>query len=395
MMHYGIADRMVPLTGSAIREIFKLLSDPEIISFAGGAPNPDTFANQQIAEIARELLLEQGTPMLQYGITEGYGPFRETALELLRARGIDCKLEQVIATSGATQGIDTACKALLNEGDAVLVESPTFLGALQIFHSYAAKVVPVEMDGEGVLLEDAEEKMRKYRPKFFYVIPTFQNPTGLTLSLERRQKLVELAEKYDVLILEDDPYGDLRYSGTPLPTIKSFDKSGAVIHLLSCSKTISPGLRVGVAVAEQPVIAKMVIAKQCADTHSPNLSQAIVDRYVRRGLLKENLPRAIATYTVQLRAMLDALKTHFPKEAVYTRPEGGLFIWCTLPEEIDALELLKEAVKEKVAFIPGTHFYEGGGHGNTLRLNFSACDTGRIQKGIATLGGVMARHVRP
>lgn len=392
-MNYAIADRMVPLTGSAIREIFKLLDNPDIISFAGGVPNPDTFATGQIAEIARELLLDQGKVMLQYGITEGYTPFRETAMELLRARGIDCRLEQVIATSGATQGIDTACKALLNEGDSILVESPTFLGALQIFNSYEANIVPVEMDEDGVLLDDAEEKMRRYSPKLFYIIPTFQNPTGRTLSLERRKKIVELADKYGVVILEDDPYGDLRYAGEPLPSIKSFDRSDAVIHLMSCSKTISPGLRVGAAVGAQPVIAKMTIAKQCADTHSSNLSQAIVDMYVRRGLLKENLPRAVRSYAVQLQAMLEALEDYFPEAAEFTRPEGGLFIWCTLPESVDALALLKEAVTENVAFIPGTHFYDGGGHDNTMRLNFSACDTDRIKQGIKTLGQVIARHV--
>ncbi len=392
-MSYGIADRMVPLTGSAIREIFKLLDDPDIISFAGGVPNPDAFADGQIARIAQELLLSEGKALLQYGITEGYRPFRETAMGLMKARGIACSLEQVIATSGATQGIDTACKTLLNEGDAILVESPTFLGALQTFNSYEAMIVPVGMDEDGVILEDAEDKMRRYHPKFFYVVPNFQNPTGRTLSLERRRKLVELAGKYGVMILEDDPYGDLRYAGQALPPVKSFDEEGGVIYLMSFSKTISPGLRVGAAVAPQPVIAKMTVAKQCADTHTPNLTQAIVDRYVREGLLNENLPRALQSYSLQLRAMLGAMEAHFPETARFTRPEGGLFVWCTLPEGVDALELLKEAVIEKVAFIPGTHFYDGGGHENTLRLNFSATGPARIEKGIETLGRVIARHM--
>lgn len=392
-MSYGIADRMVPLTGSAIREIFKLLDDPDIISFAGGVPNPDTFADGQIARIAQELLLSEGKALLQYGITEGYRPFRETAMGLMKARGIACSLEQVIATSGATQGIDTACKTLLNEGDAILVESPTFLGALQIFNSYEAMIVPVGMDEDGVMLEDAEDKMRRYHPKFFYIVPNFQNPTGRTLSLERRRKLVELAGKYGVMILEDDPYGDLRYAGQALPPVKSFDEEGGVIYLMSFSKTISPGLRVGAAVAPQPVIAKMTVAKQCADTHTPNLTQAIVDRYVREGLLNENLPRALQSYSLQLRAMLGAMEAHFPETARFTRPEGGLFVWCTLPEGVDALELLKEAVIEKVAFIPGTHFYDGGGHENTLRLNFSACGHARIEKGIEILGRVIAKHM--
>ena len=392
-MMYGIADRMVPLTGSAIREIFKLLDDPDIISFAGGVPNPDTFADGQIARIAQELLLSEGKALLQYGITEGYRPFRETAMGLMKARGIACSLEQVIATSGATQGIDTACKTLLNEGDAILVESPTFLGALQTFNSYEAMIVPVGMDEDGVILEDAEDKMRRYHPKFFYVVPNFQNPTGRTLSLERRRKLVELAGKYGVMILEDDPYGDLRYAGQALPPVKSFDEEGGVIYLMSFSKTISPGLRVGAAVAPQPVIAKMTVAKQCADTHTPNLTQAIVDRYVREGLLNENLPRALQSYSLQLRAMLGAMEAHFPETARFTRPEGGLFVWCTLPEGVDALELLKEAVIEKVAFIPGTHFYDGGGHENTLRLNFSATGPARIEKGIETLGRVIERHM--
>lgn len=392
-MNYGISDRMLPLTGSAIREIFKLLANPNIISFAGGAPNPTTFANKQLAQISSELLQNNGNVMLQYGITEGYLPFRETAHELIKKRGIDCEISEVITTSGATQGIDIACKSLINKGDTILVESPTFLGALQIFNSYEANLVDVDMDDEGVILADVEEKMKKYKPKMFYIIPNFQNPTGLTLSLERRKKLIELAEKYNVIILEDDPYGDLRYSGESLPTIKSFDTKGMVIHLISCSKTIAPGLRVGAAVAAQPIIAKMAIAKQCADTHSPNLVQAIVDTYIRRGFLDENLPKAIDLYSNQLKTMITAIEKYFPASTKFTRPVGGLFIWCELPEGLDALELLKESVVENVAFIPGTHFYSAGGHDNTLRLNFSASDSETIDKGIKILGGVISKHV--
>lgn len=384
------ARHMRPINGSAIREIFKLLAKPGMISFAGGNPSNTALEPEVVSELAREVLARYGATLLQYGATDGFGPFRESAAAFLRTAQVNCDAADILPTQGGTQAFDVLLKALVNPGDAVLCESPTFLGAIQAMREYNAKLIEMPTDGEGVIVEAAEELIKKHRPKLMYVIPTFQNPTGITLSLERRKALAALAAKYGVVVAEDDPYRDLRYRGEALPPIQAFDEEGWVVYMSSFSKYIAPGLRLGAAAVKNPLLLrKMVIGKQSADTHSPLLTQAIVDAYLRKGLMPAHLERICGDYQRQLDAMLDGFR-FFPEGTVHTLPQGGLFVWAELPEGMDAMKAFEAAVAAGVAFVPGTHFYPDGGHLNTLRLNFSMCDIPTIEKGMEKLGSVIA-----
>jgi len=378
------AKRFDKVTGSAIRAIFALLGQPGMISFAGGNPSPDSFPSEQIAQIAEKLLRENGSRILQYGGTPGITPLKETVIEMMKQRGIKTDFERVIITSGSTQGIGLAAKTLCNPGDVILAESPTFIGALQTFLAYEADVKGVEMDEQGMLMDDLEQKMKRLRPKFVYTIPTFQNPTGRTMSADRRKRMLELCQKHGVLILEDDPYCDLRYSGIAEPAIKSLDEDETVIYLLSFSKIISPGLRVGAAAADSRIINKYNIAKQGEDLHTANLSQELVDAFMRSGQVQAHIEKIRALYSEKRDAMLEELET-FPKGITYTQPDGGLFIWAWLPAHMDAEALFKKCVEAGVAFVPGTHFYPEGGHKNTMRLNFSMASLDQIREGMAKL----------
>ena len=385
------AKHMRPINGSAIREIFKLLARPGMISFAGGNPSNTALEPDVISELAREVLAQYGTTLLQYGATDGFGPFRESAAEFLRGDGVKCDSTQILPVQGGSQAFDLLLKALIDPGDVVLCESPTFLGAIQAMREYNAKLVDMPTDDHGVIVEAAEELIRRHHPKLMYVIPTFQNPTGITLSLERRKALAELASKYGVVIAEDDPYRDLRYSGQALPPIQSFDEEGWVVYMSSFSKYISPGMRLGAAAVTNPLLLrKMVIGKQSADVHSPLLNQAIVDAYLRKGLMPGHLERICGDYRLQLNAMLKGFE-RFPAGTRHTVPEGGLFVWAELPEGMDGMKAFDAAVEAGVAFVPGTHFYPDGGHLNTLRLNFSMCDIPTIEAGMARLGGVIGK----
>ena len=384
------ARHMRDINGSAIREIFKLLARPGMISFAGGNPSNTALEPEVISDLAREALAQYGTTLLQYGATDGFGPFRESAAEFLRGDGVKCEAAQVLPVQGGSQAFDLLLKALIDPCDVVLCESPTFLGAIQAMREYNAKLVDMPTDDEGVIVEAAEELIKQHHPKLMYVISTFQNPTGITLSLPRRKALAELAAKYGVVIAEDDPYRDLRYTGEPLPPIQSFDEEGWVVYMSSFSKYIAPGMRLGAAAVTNPLLLrKMVIGKQSADVHSPLLNQAIVDAYLRKGLMPAHLKRICGDYREQLNAMLKGFD-HFPAGTRHTVPQGGLFVWAELPEGVDGLEAFNAAVEAGVAFVPGTHFYPGGGHLNTLRLNFSMCDIPTIEKGMEKLGGVIS-----
>jgi len=387
------ATHMRDINGSAIREIFKLLAKPGMISFAGGNPSNSALEPEIIAELSGEVLAKHGASLLQYGPTDGFMPFRESVADFLNTAGVKVTAETLLPVQGGSQAFDLLLKALINPGDVILCESPTFLGAIQAMREYNAKLVAMPMDDQGVIVEAAEELIKKHHPKMMYVIPTFQNPTGITLALERRKALAELAGKYGVVIAEDDPYRDLRYSGTPLPPIQSFDEEGWVVYMSSFSKYIAPGLRLGAAAVNNPLLLrKMVIGKQSADVHSPTLNQAIVDAYLRRGLMPGHLERICGDYRNQLNAMLDGFK-HFPEGTKHTLPEGGLFVWAELPEGADGMKVFDAAVEAGVAFVPGTHFYPDGGHMNTMRLNFSMCDIPTIQAGMERLGGVISKEL--
>jgi len=387
------ATHMRDINGSAIREIFKLLAKPGMISFAGGNPSNSALEPEIIAELSGEVLAKHGASLLQYGPTDGFMPFRESVADFLNTAGVKVTAETLLPVQGGSQAFDLLLKALINPGDVILCESPTFLGAIQAMREYNAKLVAMPMDDQGVIVEAAEELIKKHHPKMMYVIPTFQNPTGITLALERRKALAELAGKYGVVIAEDDPYRDLRYSGTPLPPIQSFDEEGWVVYMSSFSKYIAPGLRLGAAAVNNPLLLrKMVIGKQSADVHSPTLNQAIVDAYLRKGLMPGHLERICGDYRNQLNAMLDGFK-HFPEGTKHTLPEGGLFVWAELPEGADGMKVFDAAVEAGVAFVPGTHFYPDGGHMNTMRLNFSMCDIPTIQAGMERLGGVISKEL--
>ena len=390
-MDYRFAKRYDGITGSAIRAIFSLLSDPEIISFAGGNPSPETFPKEILADMAKNLLDEQGDSILQYGGTAGIPQLLHAVQAKFEREGLAPKPEELIILSGSSQGIELLTKAMVDPGDVVLVESPTFLGALQTFLLYQAKLVGVETDEEGILLDDLEEKIKKYRPKFLYTIPTFQNPSGKTLRAERRKRIAELAAQYDMIVLEDDPYGELRYEGQPQPSIKSFDKGNMVVKLMSFSKTISPGLRVGAAYGPKEVIQKFNLGKQGQDVHTSNLTQALAAQYLDQGLYEKGVARNCEMYRGKCKLMYDLALRYMPAGSKIVKPEGGMFLWVELPEGMDATEMFQTGVENKVAYVPGTHFYAEGGHHNTMRLNFTMVSEEKIEAGMKILGKLFAK----
>ena len=390
IMEYKFSDRLANKTGNAIRDIFKLLASHEVITFAGGMPANENFELDFLNGLAHKVITKEGSKIFQYGATEGYAPLIESIQPFLADRGVVASRENILIVSGAQQGIDLTAKALLNKGDTVLVESPTYLAALQIFNTYEANIVPVDTDENGVVLADLEAKIKAHSPKIVYLIPTFQNPTGNSIPLENRKAIAKLVNREKVVLIEDDPYRDLRYRGTALPPIKSFDEDGCVIYLTSFSKIISPGLRVGAAVADPILLRKLTIGKQATDVHTSTLSQAIVDAFLRAGVLEGHIERSNDLYITKKDTMQQAIREHFPKGVKYTDPDGGLFIWAELPEHMNALELLNDAVKKNVAFIPGDHFFVGGIGKNTMRLNFSNSSCDNIVKGISILGKLIA-----
>lgn len=384
------ASRFDKVTGSAIREIFKVIAQTGMISFAGGNPSPDALPDALVSELSRYVLEQDGKAILQYGATEGYRPFVES-LKAYVSKQLGVEIPAVLPVTGSTQAMDLLCKALIDPGDTVLVENPSFLGNLQCLKLYQANLVPVESDDQGLLPDDLEKKIQQYHPKLLYTIPTFQNPTGKSLPEDRRKAVAELANKYGMVVAEDDPYRDLRYRGTAAPSIKSFDENGWVMFLGSFSKIISPGLRVGYIAGNADIIRKCTVGKQSTDVHTSNLNQAIVDQFLRRDLLPEHIRTICAGYGAKMDRMLSSLEA-FPAGVRFTRPEGGLFIWAELPEKIDAVSMLSKAVERKVAYVPGTYFCVDGGHLNTIRLNFSNSTPEQIDTGMAALREIIEQQ---
>lgn len=381
------------VTGSAIRELFKLLAAGDVISFGGGNPSASSFPIDQIREIADFLLETRGRELLQYAATEGGAFFKEAvAAHMLSPRGVCAAEANILPTSGSAQAIDLICRIYIDPGDTVLVEAPTFLGALQTIRISGARLVSVPSDDEGVMVDELERLIIRHRPKLFYCIPTFQNPSGKTLGIERRKRIAQLGAQYDVMIVEDDPYYALRYRGEEMPPIKSFDQTDHVLFLNSFSKTMSPGMHVGFVVGPQDALRKMVIVKQGADTITTPLMQAVAAEFLTRGLMPGQLARIRPEYGVRLDAMLSALEAYMPDECTHTCPEGGLFIWGECPG-LDLYALVRRAMDEaKVAYIPGMHFYtEPEAFAHTFRLNFSGCRLEDIPVGLKRLGELMKR----
>ena len=381
------AHRFDSVTGSAIREIFKVIAQPGMISFAGGNPSSEALPDQKVSELSQFVMRQDGKTLLQYGATEGYPPFLES-LKLYVEKQLGTSVPAVLPVTGSTQAMDLLCKALIDPGDVVLVENPSFLGNLQCLRLYEADLVAVESDEYGLIPEDLEQKILRFHPKLLYTIPTFQNPTGKTLPEERRKAVADLAGKYGIVVAEDDPYRDLRYDGESLHSIKYYDQNGWVMFLGSFSKIISPGLRVGYIAGDAGIIRKCTIGKQSTDVHTANLNQAIVDQFLRRNLLQDHIHNICAGYGTKMHKMLQCLET-FPDGISFTRPQGGLFIWVELPEQMNAVKILSKAVEHKVAYVPGTYFCLDGGHTNTLRLNFSMSPQEQIETGMNILNDLI------
>lgn len=388
-MNITIADRMADMNPSAIREILKVTSLPGVISFAAGNPSPETFPTAEVQEIADEILTKNSITALQYGLTEGYPMLRElTAKRISEKYGIGGPEDELIIVSGGQQGIDLAAKCLVNEGDTVLCENPSFVGALNTFRSYKARLVGIPFDGEGMDME-ALEKALETEPnvKMIYTIPTFQNPGGVTLSLARRKRMYELAVKHNVVILEDSPYFELRYSGTDVPTIKSLDKTGHVLFVGSYSKVFAPGIRVGYVCGHKQLVAKMVVGKQCADVHTNQFFTMVIAKYLEKYGLDDHIKACCDVYRAKRDVMLEALEKELDPRIHFTRPEGGLFIWCTLPEGRSGFDACAAFSEKKVAAVPGSAFDAAEWRDNPgFRLNFSLPSAEEIRRGVSILG---------
>lgn len=387
-----MADRVKTMKGSAIREMFKRMADPEIISLAGGNPAAELFPGDELSKIAGKILMTSPTLALQYGTTDGYPKMRDCARK--RAEKVNSVNENdaILIMTGANQGIDLTAKALLNKGDKVIVESPSFIGSLNAFRTYECELVGVTVEDDGMSMEGLEDALKNNDGvKFIYTIPTFQNPTGVTMSLEKRKKLLELASKYDVLILEDNPYGDLRFSGEDVPTIKSLDTEGRVIYAGSFSKILSPGMRLGYIVAPAPLAEKIEILKQVNDVHTPMLTQLMCVEFMKKYDIDSYIEKNRSLYGEKCKAMVDAMEKYFPQGKVkWVVPEGGIFLWCECPGVTDITPIVDRCLEKKVAIVPGSNFATDiFAPSNMFRLNYSSATIENIVEGIRRLGEVL------
>jgi 2-aminoadipate transaminase len=386
---------------SVIRELLKLTRKKEIISFAGGLPDPDTFPIDEIAEITNEILMDNGKTALQYGATEGYIPLREELIKFLATDGVKADLDNVIVTTASQQALDIVGKIFIDPGDVVIVERPTYVGAISAFNSYKSKMVGIEMDDEGMLMDLLSEKLIELdkvgtKPKFIYVIPDFQNPGGYTMSFERRKKLLEIASKNNLLIIEDSPYRAIRYRGETIPSLQSMDKEKRVISLYTFSKILFPGMRLGWVVGPAEIVDKFVVAKQAMDLCTPPFNQAIVAEYLRRGKLYDNISSTIINYKAKNELMLNKLDEYMPKGQglKWTKPDGGLFLWVTCPDSVNTEDIFYEAIKQNVAYVTGSAFYGENPQYNSLRLNFSYPTLEQIDTGIMRLAKVLENNLK-
>ena len=394
-MDYTFSDKISSLQPSAIREILKATADPAIIPLAAGNPAPDAFPVEEVQKISAEILAEEPITALQYGVTEGYQPLRDELKSwLARREKIGRDFDDLLVVSGATQIMDLTTKVLCNEGDTVICEEPSFIGSLNCFRSYGCKLKGVPVEADGMDVDALEEALKTTEnAKFIYTIPNFQNPADATMSLAKRKRLYELAVKYNKIILEDNPYGDLRVAGEPLPTIKSMDTEGIVVYAGSFSKILSPGLRVAYCVGPKPILAKMTVGKQASDVHTPCLNQMIVYRWLRDYDVEAHIKKIQGIYRKKLNLMCDCIDKELGDFVEYVRPEGGLFIWCKLPDDVDMLDFVQRAVKKKVAVVPGNAFLMNDTDKTQyIRLNFSTPSDEKIAAGIKLLGEVAKEY---
>ena len=386
------------LKASAIREILKFTDMPDVISFAGGLPAPELFPVEDFAQAAAEVLAGEGSAALQYSVTEGYLPLRQWICDyLVRSNRIECAPEEVLIISGSQQGLDLIGKTLLNPGDGVIIENPAYLGAVQAFDAYEAQYLNVATDDEGMLPDDLLRVLReaKRKPKLLYLVPNFQNPSGITLSLQRRKRIVAIAAEHDIPIYEDDPYGRLRYSGEHLPSLMALAQRRNCIYMSTVSKIMAPGMRVAwLVMPDRSLYEKVVPAKQAADLHTSTFTQRVVYAYARRpGAVEAHIKTMLPVYARRRDLMLETLAGFMPSGCSWTQPQGGLFLWARVPESIDTQDLLALASRKKVAFVPGAPFWVNRDVRNTMRLNFSNASDEMVVEGIKRLGDMVSTYL--
>uniref|UniRef100_A0A7C4TXF2 PLP-dependent aminotransferase family protein n=1 Tax=Caldisericum exile TaxID=693075 RepID=A0A7C4TXF2_9BACT len=393
--------RSKTMKASAIRELLKLVESPEIISFAGGMPDPTLFPKETLGEIAKYVFVNHGGKALQYGPTEGVKPLRETVVKMMQEEGIpEVSLENLLVTTASQQALDLIAKVFVDPGDTVIVEAPSYVGALQALQALQANFVTVPLDENGIKTDVLEEKIKELKAKgvnikLIYVIPNFQNPAGVTMSLERRKELLRISHAYNIPVVEDDPYGEIRFEGAKIPPLLQLDHIGNVIELRTFSKILAPGFRLGWVVADKEIIAKLSLAKQAADLCSPSSTQYIADKFIRDGYMEKYLDRVRKVYKEKKDAMLNAMEKYFPREVTWTKPHGGMFVWAQTPPYIDTDALFVEAVKEKkVAYVVGSAFYPYGEDKNHMRLNFTLSTLEQIEEGIKRLGELLQSKIK-
>ena len=394
-MAIRFAKRMEALNGSEIRELLKLIEKPEVISFAGGLPAPELFPIEEMKEISRIVLEESGTQALQYSTTEGFQPLREQIARRMNSKNkTNVTKDDILITNGSQQGLDFAGRVFLNEGDVVLCESPSYLGAINAFKSYGSKFIEVPTDKDGMIMEELEKILEvTENVKMIYVIPDFQNPTGITWTLERRKKFIEIISKYEIPVLEDNPYGELRFKGESLPSLKSMDKKGLVIFLGTFSKILCPGYRLGWTCASQNILKKFIFVKQVADLQASSISQIEVSKFIDLYNLDNHVKKINEVYARRRDLMLETMKEEFPEGVEYTYPDGGLFIWVELPKHLDSRIIMKDCLANNVAYVPGWSFFPNGGTENCFRLNYSNMSDDRIVEGIKRIGLVLRKYM--
>jgi 2-aminoadipate transaminase len=392
-MKIRMARRMEFLLASEIREILKVAVRPEVISLAGGLPAPEFFPLEELKVVRARLFETEGSASMQYSTTEGYFPLRKWICERMNSKtGTSTVADDILITNGAQQAIDLSGKLFLNEGDAVLCESPSYTGAINSFRVYQPRFIEIKTDAEGMIISDLQYRLETTdRIGLIYVNPDFQNPSGRTWSLSRRQQFMELLSRYSIPVIEDCPYREIRFVGEALPSLKSMDQQGTVVHLGTFSKIFCPGFRVGWVAADRSIIEKYILVKQHADLHTSTIGQMEIATYLSMYNIDTNLEKIRKTYMSRRNAMIKALEKEFPEETQFTRPDGGLFVWVELPGKIDSHELLRRCIESNVAFVPGSSFFPNGGHANTLRLNYSNMKEELIEEGIFRIAKVLKR----
>ena len=390
---YRFAERMNRMPASAVREILKVTEQPEIISFAGGMPAPELFPVAALAEAHSAVFSEEGAASMQYSTTEGFLPLREWVALRLSNRGICATARDLIITSGSQQGIDLVGKTFIDRGDRVVVEDPSYLAAIQAFNSYEARFITIDSDDNGMRVEQLEQALKRETPRLIYIVSDFHNPKGTTLCAERRKQLVNLASRYRVPILEDDPYFELRFAGEKPRPLAALDEDGLVIYISTFSKTLSPGMRIGWLYAPQEILQTIVIAKQAADLHTCTIEQRAAAHLLKTFDYDGHIAQLCEVYGERCRTMLDALERSFPAGAKWTKPEGGLFLWVELPDQINGDDLFDLALKERVAFVPGTSFFANVPRTNFIRLNFSNQKPEMIEEGVYRIGKILKRRL--